>query len=874
MRRIERKTFERIVCAAAVALPVVVLVVGGGAGAGVGSGGMNGGAAGAGAVAGAVPAVTRGLSAVVAASAVGTRGTASAAATAGASALAVAAAAQPAAEAQAAVARPALSYRTSWIGNTWGYGDHRWVQIDVQALAVTPDGDVFTNAPWDEGGGEIGQYRNGELVRYGGESHGWGMLGGDAIAVNDEYVYVAQSIVSLGNDLVKGARMPREGEQWSGVTRRSRVDIRDGAPFSGQLKMPDGSHLAFLLIGKYSSKQDYAIRGLAADDTRLFVSNPLDNRVQIFDAQTMQPVGGFPVHEPGRVALAPDGSLWVIESSRTDGARRVVHHARNGARLGELALPEGAVPVDLAVDARGRLLIADNGPRQQILIFTDDANPQAATQTGASQSTPPAPSAPSAPPAAKASAFVRQGANMRWTASFGEEGGIYAGRAGTPGPRRFNGLTGVGVDRGGNFYVSMNGAGPRRGNGAPDNYDGALIESYTPDGRQRFSLQGLLFVDGAQFVDGEPPSVYSGSKRFTLDLSRPAGEEWTYAGYTADRFRYPYDPYFHLPLGGQRGMPMVRDVRGHRLLFTTDMYSSFLRVYRFAADRETAIPSGLFAQSHLDGEWPPNQPPHGEWIWRDVSGEGDFSADAFDQPAGSGDAPALRGWWVDSAGDVWQGTEEQGIRHFPLQGFDPVGNPIYRYAAMRQMPPPAPFSRIARLNYFPAGDTMYVSGSTPAHPFVKDNWNGAGAQLARYDRWKSGKPALRYMIGLPDRGGPDSQSIEGFAVAGDYLFAVETKSAIVRVYDSATGRDVGRLEPGKEVGSASGWTDVPMPITAHRLASGEYLVLVEEDWHGKALMYRFTPPGSAPGSAPVAAQSAPHTAQQTASPAAARPHID
>jgi hypothetical protein len=137
---------------------------------------------------------------------------------------------------------------------------------------------------------------------------------------------------------------------------------------------------------------------------------------------------------------------------------------------------------------------------------------------------------------------------------------------------------------------------------------------------------------------------------------------------------------------------------------------------------------------------------------------------------------------------------------------------------------------------------MFISGSTPAHPFVQDNWNGAGSQLARYDHWKSGKPVLRYVIGLPDRGAPDWLSINGFAVAGDYVFAIETRSAIVRVYERSTGRDVGRLEPGKEVGSTSGWADVPMPLTAHRLDSGEYLVLAEEDAHGKALMYRFTPP--------------------------------
>ncbi len=794
MRRVTRKTFERLVCAGALALPVVVLLAAGEPG-------------------------QHAYSSATAASARQAGEASDRASPAKSAKLMHAAASVPAAQAQEGGASASLSYRTSWIGNTWGYGDGRWMQIDVQAIAVTPQGDVFTNAPWDESGGELSQYRNGELLRHGGETHGWGMMGGDAIAVNDDYVYVAQSMVSLGNETAKHRPSPREGEVWTGVSRRSRIDIRDGVPFAGQVKFPAGSRLSYLLISTYSAKSDYAIRGLAADDTRLFVSNALENRVQIFDAQAMQAVGAFAVREPGRIALAPDGSLWIIENSRSDGAQRVVHHARNGAVIDELPVPEGAVPVDIAVDARGRVFVADNGARQQILIFSADASQSAANS--------------------------QQTAAMKWTASVGQEGGIYAGRAGAPGPLRFNGLTGVGVDRAGNVYVSMNGAGPRTFGTGPSTYDGALLESYTPDGRQRFSLQGLLFVDGAQFVDGGPPSVYSGSKRFTLDLSRAPGDEWSYAGYTADRFRYPYDPYFHLYLGGQRGMPMVRDIEGHRLLYTTDMYSSYLRIYRFAADRETAIPSGLFAQAHIDGTWPRNQPARGEWIWRDATGAGDFSPASFDETGAGTDAPAVRGWWVDSRGDVWQGTEAAGIRVFPLQGFDRVGNPVYRYAAMRQYAAPAPFYRIARISYFPDDDALFVSGSTRARPFVQENWNSAGSQLARYDHWKSDKPVLRYLIDLPDRGAPEWLSINGFAVAGDYLFAVETRSAAVRVYDRESGRDVGRLTPGKEVGATSGWADVPMPVTAHRLASGEYLVFVEEDARGKALMYRFTPPTAA-----------------------------
>jgi hypothetical protein len=780
MPRGARQLFERTVCTVALLLPVCALLFGGPAGSG---------------------------SAVISAAQ---------------SDEPVAAGAASASGGRAGAANAALSYRTSWIGNTWGYGDKRWMQIDVEAMAVTPEGDVFTNAPWDEAGGELGQYRDAQLVRHGGGSHGWGMLGGDAIAVNDKYVYAAQMIDSLGNEAAQRMNMPREGEEWFGLTRRSRADIRDGAPFEGQVRWASGNHLAFLLIARGPSHEDDAIRGLAADAARLFVSNLKENRIEIFDADSMQPLGGFQAHQPGRIAIAADGTLWVIEGIRSLRTRRVVHLTRDGGALGELALPEGAAPVDLALDGQGRLLVADNGPRQQILIFTADH-------------------------AASSASGVREGgqpephALMHLTASLGEMGGIYAGKIGAPGPQRFNGLTGVGVDRAGNVYVSMNGAGPRGFDAGPGTFDGALIESYAPDGRRRFSLQGLLFVDGAQFVDGDPPSVYSGSKRFTLDLSRPTGEEWSYAGYTADRFHYPYDPYFHLGFGGQRGMPLVREVGGHRLLYATDMYSAFLRIYRFEPDRETAIPSGLFARSHINGAWPPNQPLQGEWIWRDASGKGNFAAASFDQNTGSTDAPPLSGWWVDSLGDVWQGTDSQGVRCFPLQGFDRLGNPIYSYAALRQYPPPAPFNRIARLNYFPADDTMFVSGQTPGHPFNSDNWNSAGSQLARYDHWKSGKPVLRYLIDLPDLGPPDWLSINGFAVAGRYIFAVESRSAIVRVFDRDSGRDLGRLKPGPEVGGTSGWTDVPMPITAQRLKSGEYLVFVEEDARGKVLMYRFTP---------------------------------
>lgn len=725
------------------------------------------------------------------------------------------------------IAHPGLSYRNSWVGNTWGFAHERWVQDDVQAMAVTPQGDVYTNTPWDEAGGELGHYRDGELLGYGGSSHGWGMVGGDAIAVNDKYVFAAQIVGSLGNAAAVVRHMPPEGVLWYGVSRRRRDDFRNGAPFEGEVDWP-WSQIAFKIIATAPHKEDYAIRGLAADATRLFVSDRHENRVDAFDADTMQPVGHFPALNPGRIAIGPDGSLWIVQRNLSDRDPRIVHYTRDGKPLGTLALPSGALPSDLAFDAAGRLLVADNGPRQQVLIYTKSSEAAPAAGTGKAG-------------AATPDARLREDPSMQMTGTFGVTGGIYSGHAGEYGPLRFNGITGVGADRAGNLYVAMNGLGPRGLDGSPANTDGTVIESYTPDGKLRFSLKGLLFVDGAQFVDGDPQSVYSGTKRFTLDLSKPTGEEWSYAGYTVDRFRYPYDPYLNLHQG-QRGTPLVRDVDGHRLLYTIDMTASILRIYRFDGNSETAIPSGLFMNYHFDGPWPPNQPPAGEWIWRDTGGAGRFAQTDFDQSATRTDGPRVVGWWVDSRGDIWQAATDFGIRQFRRQGFDRVGNPVYRYAAMRTWAPPEGFNRVARVEYFPEDDTMYVSGSTPERPYVNDNWRGMGSRLARYDHWSSGKPVLRYVLDLPDEGRPSLASRGGFAVAGAFVFVVDTRSAAVLVYDRANGHEIGRIAPGPETGSASGIVDVPMPVTAHRLASGEYLIFVEDDWHGKSMMYRFTPP--------------------------------
>jgi hypothetical protein len=436
--------------------------------------------------------------------------------------------------------------------------------------------------------------------------------------------------------------------------------------------------------------------------------------------------------------------------------------------------------------------------------------------------------------------FTRDGGanKYRESGALGERGGIFSGIAGRPGPQRFNGLTGVGVDAAGNVYVSTNGIGVRQGSiGAGL---GTTLESYAPDGRQLWQVQGLLFVDGAWMDPARPNSVYTGNKRFELDLSKPAGQEWKYVGFLSGRFKYPEDPSFSI--GDWPGQPIARKIDGRTFLYLTDMYSDHLKIYRFDSKRdgELAIPSGYFAGRERGTESIPNHPPHGDWIWRDDNGNGRFDANEFDVNNGLLPNPGGWGWWVDTKGDIWHTSDVRGINRFRYGGVDRAGNPKYAYDNAQNYPMPAPFNVVKRAVYEADTDTMYVTGYTADEPFDRGFWKEVGRRLVRYDHW-SKEPQQRYSIELPwDTASKPLATTIGLTVEGKYLFTVEPVG-MVHVYEKDTGREVGVIKPGPEVGGASGWVDVPNGISASRQANGEYLVFVEEDARGKVMMYRWRP---------------------------------
>ncbi len=671
----------------------------------------------------------------------------------------------------------ANSYKTSWLGNTFS-GGSQWVQNNVQGIHVAPDGTVYTNSKWDEAGREAGIYKDGKVIGRSNELHGWGRLGGPAVTVGGKYVYLSMSQESQE---VVGQDYPSKGTVWYAIRRYTLSGAP--APFaSGR-----GYDKSMLIVAQ--SKYDPStgpinpILGLASANSELYVSDKSTNRVRVYSTETMTELRSWSFNRPGQITVDRQGNLWVIQAKGDGSPAKVLHYSKTGKSLPE-EITDVVDPTALAMDKQGRLLIGENGPRQQVLIYRVAGTP-------------------------------------KLVGTFGKEGGIYSDKRGEVGDLKFYGITGIGVDGGGNLYVNSNGF----DDGV--NGSGTDLRKFSPSGGLAWQLHGLTFIDNA---DVDPSSdganVFTKHEHFVMDYSKGSGKEWKYKAYTLDKFRYPDDPRLHR----EYASAFVRRIGGQRFLYLTDMYASHLAVFRF--DGEIAVPSLIFAKEPIKG-WPSNQPKAGGWIWRDRNGDGSIQKNEYESlSAGDG---SIWGWEVDSKGDIWQASSN--IIRYRQQGLDSHGTPLYRRAASEVVSIPAPFEKVERIKYFPDTDVMYLAGYTTDRPNVQGDWGRVGREIVRYDRWSKDKN-VRWRLTLPFD--PNNNlSMKAMDVAGDKVFAVDSKTAAVYVYSASTGNSITKLTPGSEVNSESGWVDIPYGIRAYRKSNGEYLVFVEEDGKGKVIMYRY-----------------------------------
>ena len=103
---------------------------------------------------------------------------------------------------------------------------------------------------------------------------------------------------------------------------------------------------------------------------------------------------------------------------------------------------------------------------------------------------------------------------------------------------------------------------------------------------------------------------------------------------------------------------------------------------------------------------------------------------------------------------------------------------------------PLDFSRVERLHYVPATDTLYVTGFRPGQ---SDDgcWGQVGKSLARYERFATRRPAKQFQIDIPSN--CDGLVVpKAMDIAGDAIFIVDVSSGghgtgLLRVYDAKTG---------------------------------------------------------------------------------------
>src|ERR1035441_9758964 len=134
------------------------------------------------------------------------------------------------------------------------------------------------------------------------------------------------------------------------------------------------------MLNEVPNKTNAAIRGLWADETRVYVSDPCHHQVRVYDANTMAAEATWPVDRPDQMAMDAARTLWIIQKADAAHAPEILRFATNGTRLSQrITFPAGLVPTALCLDNRGRLLVADDGPNQQVLIYKDLDNTPAIT---------------------------------------------------------------------------------------------------------------------------------------------------------------------------------------------------------------------------------------------------------------------------------------------------------------------------------------------------------------------------------------------------------------------------------------------------------------------------------------------------------------
>jgi len=706
-----------------------------------------------------------------------------------------------------------LDYTVSWIGNTLpGNGTEpnsalQHIPIDMDGIYATPDGKVYSNTTWDEGGRPASIFKDGKLIsplNALNNSPNYQNGGGDAIAADGKYIY--------------------KGNTANGT---------DGGQGVSVLNASDLTAAGVSLTGSTTLPKSYEVNGIVVAGGNIYVTEGDENIVDIFDQKTLALIRSLSIPAPARIAVDKKGGIWVSENDDTPypalngnifdynydyGLDTVRHFDASGNLIGTITVPDEAEVSALWIDNQGDLLVGDEGPDQNIKVYRDILSKPVLAKT------------------------------------LGAKGGVYAGdqnERGTTGPWRFRGITGIATDAQNNLYVSQNGWGYAHGNG-----HGTVLQSYSPSGEVNWTVQGLEFVDTLDLDPNTETDAYDPYHHFKVDFSKPVGQEATFVADTLDRFRYPDD----VRITGISSTTQVRYIGGRKFLLVGPQSGGYMAIYRFdesasGPGKEIAIPCAAFDYGSFQGNYQDFdvQPNNGEFIWRDLNGDGRIQLDEFIEPPNDLHRDG-NDFWMDTNGDVWQ-VNYQGenppyensvhLRRYLFQGFDSFGAPIYDfdhvivYNSPTDIPDLTSIGRVTFRSDYPDGGTLFVAGGSPSA--------GAFSQIVRYDNWDKGNRKARWVINVPFDPDPNNPwTPNSFSESGRFIFVDFNTPHYTLIYNTVDGSYVGKFAASDQVGGlpSIGNDDEWQSTRAHIVGDGEYILLKEEDYQAKQLMYKWKPPSS------------------------------
>ena len=552
---------------------------------------------------------------------------------------------------------------------------------------------------------------------------------------------------------------------------------------------------------------------LNARNERVFAINCGGEAVGDFRSETEELVSqAFLFERPGPMVVDKRGDLWIIQrgndfpiggklTAKYPAAVKCYHNdgTFTGREITDVVNPR-ALGYDAAQD---QLLVGENGPDLNVRFYAGLADAPALTST------------------------------------FGEKGGIYAGKQpglvydpAAGGYARFAGISGVGVDALGNLYV---------GGG----FQGSDLRMFTQKGKFGWMLNSLMFCNT---YDVDPASdgahLYGTYNHLKLNLAKTKpGTEQTYVGYNWDLRNYG-DP---VRAGGSQSI--VRRLGAEKRLV---MYSSGqgnigdINIYRYTG--ELAIPAGSVCEG-------------GSTVWIDTNGNGKMEDAEKTKMASS--ISWLTSLVVDGKGDIWATMTSTGgsfMRHFFFKGFNAAGVPLYsgvKGEGYVDVPYPeegektSGWGMASRMDYDVTRDILVAFFPAVARTGEGDT-TPSQYLMARYDNWSKGNRTSTWKVkAFRPETDPDYFMYEtnlypysgymGMQVAGDYIFFAFLFGEI-HVFDLNTGQLVEILAHGPEVNGMSAWEDAAMGLRAFKRKNGEYLILTENSgWGGKNPLIRWKP---------------------------------